>query len=190
MLLDDKTIDGILNDLMIEAKRNREKIPHSREDGFAQALVFVGPNLEIASAPALWRDEREKYAMMRAVSETAKQVLCRAVILISDTRWIDADKVQDFLGIKPIAEIGVEAWQKEYRRILTEKFDGQIRNLPRPLWSEAILIVMKGPELKGKIPSVMARYEAGPGDTIRWIPTLANTEQHTAKFDLLPDWWN
>jgi hypothetical protein len=190
MVLDDKKIDDLLNGLMLMAKQNRANIPYSKDDAFAQVLVFLGPNFETAFAPAMWNNEAEKYHVMRGVSEVAKQMLCRAVVLISDTRWTNNLEVAEFLGLPPLKEIGLEAWGKQYSRILSEKYDGQLKNLPRQYWHEAIVIIMKGPELKGKIPMRLAEYERGPNDSIHWIATTeVNEDRGAAKFNLLPDWW-
>jgi hypothetical protein len=152
---------------------------------------MLGPNFETASIPAIWKNEEEKYHVMRGVSYTAKKSLCRAVILISDTRWTTATpELAEFLGIPPLDEIGVEAWGKRYSRAITERFDGQLKNLPRQFWQEAIVIVMKGPELHGKIPLRMAQYERGPNDSIHWLPMKQDDDARAMHFNLLPDWWD
>jgi hypothetical protein len=101
-----------------------------------------------------------------------------------------APEVAPFLGLPPLEEIGVEAWGKLYSRALTERYDGQIKNLPRQYWKEALCIVMKGPELHGKIPMRMAQYERGPNDSIHWLPTKSGDEYGAFHFNLLPDWWD
>jgi hypothetical protein len=188
MVLDDKKIDDLLNGLMLMAKQNRANIPYSKDEAFAQVLMFLGPNFETVFAPAMWNNEAEKYTVMRGVSKMAKELLCRAVVLITDTRWTNTNEVDQFLGLPPVTEIGVEAWGKRYSRILTEKYDGQIKNLPRQYWHEAIVIVMKGPEFKGKIPMRFAEYERGPNDSIHWVKSVG-VETGAAHFNLLPDWW-
>jgi hypothetical protein len=184
-----QTADNLLNALILKAKDQRMKIPYSQEEGFTQSVLAIGQNFDVATLPVTWRNEAEKYHVMRVVSDVAKDALCRAIILISDVRWTQSNEVQDFLGIKPVEEIGHQEWQKQYRRILTAKFDGQLKNLPRRCWHEAIVVVMKGPEFKGKIPMRMARYERGHGDTIHWLPQLKDEEYGAAEFNLLPDWW-
>jgi hypothetical protein len=61
--------------------------------------------------------------------------------------------------------------------------------MPRQCWHEAIVVVAKGPEFKGKIPMRMARYERGHGDTIHWLPPMKDNEYGASEFNLLPDWW-
>jgi hypothetical protein len=183
--MDQEKIDGILEILLKEAKRTRAAIPYSKEDAMAQAVILIGPHLEIETIPIGWRNEQEKYARMRIISDIAKELFCTAACLVSDTRWVHSDDIGPYLGIPPIAEIGVEAWSKQYGHILKEKYGEEVKNLPRHLWSEAVVVVMKGPRLNG--PHFRAaRYECGPNDTIRWLPTANEGVQH---FNLLPDWW-
>jgi hypothetical protein len=189
MELDEKKAYELIDSLMLKAKDERMKIPYSQEEGFPQCVLAIGPNFEAASFPAMWRNEQEKYHVMRVVSDVAKDTFSRAVVLVTDTRWTTNEEVQDFLGIKSISEIGLEAWQKQYRRILTEKYDGQVKNLPRQYWHEAIVVIMKGPELKGKIPMRIALYERGENDAIRWLLPKKGTEYGASHFNLLPDWW-
>jgi hypothetical protein len=190
MELDEKKINELLDAIMLKARDNRTQIPYSREDSFPQCVLFIGPNFEPAAQPVTWRNEDEKYHMMRGVSEVAKEMLCRAIILVTDTRWTNSDEVQQVLGIKPIKEIGLEEWRKQYSHIVTTKYGGYLKNMPRQCWHEAILVVAKGPEFKGKIPMRMARYERGHGDTIHWLPPMKPEDEYRAsEFNLLPDWW-
>jgi hypothetical protein len=78
MELSEKKINELLDAIMLKARENRMQIPYSREDGFPQCVLFLGPNFEPAVQPVTWRDEDEKYHMMRGVSEVAKEMLCRA----------------------------------------------------------------------------------------------------------------
>jgi hypothetical protein len=190
MVLDDKKIADLLDGLMLKAKDTRAAIPYSKEDAFAQCILMLGPNFEPETLPALWRNEREKYDVMRNVSALAKMTCTRLVVLITDTRWTNATpELCEFLGVPPVEEIGAEAWGKRYSRAITEKYDGLLKNLPRQYWKEAICIIMKGPELKGKIPMKMAQYERGPNDSIHWLREGGMDGERAFHFNLLPDWW-
>jgi hypothetical protein len=189
MELNDAAIDRLLDGLMMTAKYQREKIPYSRDEAFTNVLVFIGPNGEAVTQPITWADENEKYMRMQAVSIVAKEMLCRAVVLVTDTRWTNADDLHAFLGIPSVAEMGLKEWGKHYSRILRERFDGQIKNMPHEYWHEAICVVMKGPEFKGKIPTRMAEYERGPNDRVRWVAPKPGSSFETGHFNLLPDWW-
>jgi hypothetical protein len=181
-------IDEILDGMMLVAKQQRTQIPYSKVDAFAQVLMFLGPNLEVATYPAIWRNEKEKYALMRAVSEAAKKTLAQAVILISDVRWVENSRAEKILGLPPLAEVGVEEWQTLYKREITKRYGGYLGKAPPELYSEAIMAIMKGPRLNG-VPTRMAVYEKGENDSIRWLPKHPESEGITHKFNLLPDWW-
>jgi hypothetical protein len=176
----------ILNVLMLEAKRQRANIPFSRTDSFPQAVVLLGPNLEPASMPVTWHNEDEKYRKMAAVSKTARDMLCQAVALVSDTRWVEEANAVKVLGIPPSLESGIEAFQENYKRVMRERFGGYLGNAPRELYTEAIMVAMKGPRLNG--PQVIfAPYDKGPNDSIHWLKP--STDLGTHHFNLLPDWW-
>lgn len=178
--------EQILDELLEVAKMRRASIPYSQNEGMEQLLVFVGPHGELETQNMTWSDEREKYAKMRAVSQLAKELLCAAIVMISDTRWTKSDKFGAYFHLPPISEIGFEGWQKEYKTILNGIYGGLIKNLPRELWSEAILIVIKGPRIPCQ--SRMAAYIEGPNDSIQFIET-EGLDYDKVKFNLLPDWW-
>ena len=178
-------IDSLLKKLMISAQAKRDQIPHSEKDSFPNILVFLGPNLEPATQPIDWANEDEKYAKMRAVSQVAKEMLCIAVILITDTRWVEEERAASILGIPRVAEVGLAEYKKNYSRALRDRYKGYLGNAPPELYSEALVVVAKGPTCGTRVQ--FSQYEKGPGDGIRWLKSdykVANQE-----FNLLPDWW-
>lgn len=179
-------IDSLLNGLMGEAKRQRSSIPYSCTDGFPQAVIFLGPNLEPYTHAVQWSNEREKYIQMEKVSKLAKLLFCQAVCAIQDTRWVSEEKICKAFGVPPSKEVGIEQFQQNWRRIAQERFKGYLGNAPKELYEEALVLVMKGPRIEG-IPSKMQPYEEGPNDTIHWLPVKG--DYRTVHFDLLPDWW-
>ena len=186
MELTPEKIKQLLNLLLMEAKRERASIPYSKIDSFPNAVVFLGPNLEPVTLPVTWKDEEEKYAKMEAVSKVAKELFCQAVALISDTRWVEEANAVKVLGIPSTAEVGLEAFQDNYKRVVNERYGGYLGNAPKELYCEAVMIAMKGPRLNG--PQVLhAPYEQGPHDSIRW--TGQPYELRTHHFNLVPDWW-
>jgi len=186
MELTPEKVRELLNLLLLEAKRQRGNIPYSNTDGFPQAVVFLGPGLEPVTVPLTWRNEREKYAKMEAVSKTAKDMFCQAVALISDTRWVEEEKIVKVLGVRPLAEIGLEQFQEDYTRIIHERYKGYLGNAPKELFTESIMIAMKGPRLNGP-QAIFAPYDQGPNDSIHWLAQPKETGAH--HFNLLPDWW-
>lgn len=187
MELTQEKIDELMDEMMRIAKTIRAGIPYSRTDGFPQAVVFLGPNLEPASTPITWRTEPEKYAKMRAVSKTAMDMFCQAVILITDVRWVENAKAEKMLGLPPLAEVGLEKWGEMYKREVTTRYGGYLGNAPAELYTEAIIAIMKGPKLN-QIPMRTAPYQKGDRDSIHWLPSK-NTSYGTLHFNLLPDWW-
>lgn len=187
MELNEEKIDEILDAMMLIAKQRRAEIPYSKTDSFPQQLLFLGPNLEVGTVPITWCDESEKYTKMRAVSQVAQEMFCQAVILITDVRWVESVKASKLLGLPQLEEVGLEKWQKLYRREITKRYEGYLGNAPAELYSEAVMAVMKGPKLKG-IPTRFAVYEKGENDSIRWLPKKKVSES-TMSFNLLPDWW-
>lgn len=179
-------VEQILDELLDVAKIRRASIPYSDNEGMEQKVVFIGPQGEVASVNLTWNDEREKYAKMKAVSKTARDTFCSAVVMITDTRWTKSDEFGEYFHLPPVKEIGFEAWRKEYHTILNGIYGGLIKNLPRQLWTEAILTIMKGPRIKCQ--SRMASYIEGPNDSIQFIET-DQLNQDTTQFNLLPDWW-
>jgi hypothetical protein len=186
MELTPEKIKELLNGLLLNAKHIRAGIPYSKIDSFPNVVIMFGPNLEPATLPITWKGEGEKYAKMEAVSKVAGKTFAQAVALISDTRWVDEDRAVKILGIPPSAESGVEAFQDNYKRVVSERYRGYLGNAPRELYKEAVMIAMKGPRIGG-IRTLSAPYEEGPKDTIRW--TEPPKEIQTVHFNLLPDWW-
>lgn len=178
--------EQILDELLEVAKMRRASIPYSQNEGMENKIVFVGPHGEVESASIVWNDDREKHIKMRAVSKVAQEMLCSAVVMISDTRWTDSTKFGEYFHLPPIKEIGPEKWQKEYLTILGGVYGGSIKNLPREVWMEAILVVIKGPRLP--IQSRMAPYIEGPNDSIQFVER-AELNHDLTHWNLLPDWW-
>ena len=76
-----------------------------------------------------------------------------------------------------------------YKAEVMKRWGGYIGNAPRELYTETIMIVMKGPRLK-TIPIRSAGYEEGPNDSIRWLPNHHDDKiSGVEHFNLLPDWW-
>jgi hypothetical protein len=179
-------VEQVLDELLEAAKWRRASIPYSDNEGMEQMLVFVGPQGEIASQTMTWNSEREKYAKMRAVSEVAQKTFTVAIVMISDTRFVRSEKFEKYFHLPPISEVGLEKFQQEYKTILNGIYGGLIRNLPRELWTEAVMTVIKGPLIPCQ--SRLAAYIEGPNDSIQFIET-EDTKGEGTKFNLLPDWW-
>lgn len=179
-------VEQMLDELLEAGKQRRASIPYSENEGMEQMLVFVGPHGEIETKAMTWDDDREKWAKMRAVSKVAGELGCAAMAMISDTRWTKSDKFGEYFHLPPISEIGLEKWKDEYHTILKGIYGGSIKNLPRELWTEAVLTIIKGPGIPCQ--SRMAAYIEGPNDSIQFIETEQMQHDKTM-FNLIPDWW-
>ena len=179
-------VEQVLDELLEAAKRRRASIPYSENEGMEQTIVFVGPTGQVGSVPLTWSDEREKYAKMKAVSQVAKDTFCAAIVMISDTRFVQSEKFEKYFHLAPVSETGFEGFQKEYITILNGIYGGLVKNLPRELWTEAVVVVIKGPLIPAR--NRMAAYIEGPNDSIQFIETKDMKSDGT-KFNLLPDWW-
>ena len=179
-------INDALDAWMKVAKKQREAIPYSQDENFPNILIVLGPHLELATFPVTWESHREKYYIMKAWSEAAKVAKAHAVALVSDTRWTESDDLAAYFKIPDVEQLGLEEFRKRYNEILWKPpYNGEVKNLPRHLWKEAIVIAVKGPTVK--LQTRMARYVEGPRDSIEWLGNAP--EMEAARFDLLPDWW-
>lgn len=189
MELTEEKIQELLKKMADIGKDARNRVAYSNTDGVAQVVIMLGPNLEPATIPMTWKNEKEKWAKMRAISEVAKDTFCQAVVLIIDTRWIDEDGIRRLCNIPPIEEMGLKAFQEAYHKVLKEKYKGYLGNVPPQYWQEAICVLMKGPRVGTR--SLMLFYTKGFDDKVRWLkeeekPMGKVTE---IQFNLIPAWW-
>jgi hypothetical protein len=183
----DKMIHDMMDALLEKAKATRESYQYSGDEKFVQVAVLIKPDLEPVVMPLAFRNEAEKRKNMRALSLTARLVKAPAVLMVSETRWAHSDKLIPLLGLSPITDhASAEKFEDDYVRILREKYNGELKNLPRECWSEAVVVVAKGPELP--VVTRFAPYEEGPGDSIRWLPEDVLTDK-AEQWPMLPDWW-
>jgi hypothetical protein len=172
--------------MLLIAKDDRARHKYSAEEAFIPKVMLIGPEDEVFAIPAGWRDEQEKYAMMRAAAEAARKLFAQAIMLASDTRWVLSDVFCEHFKIEPPngTEAGFKAYQQRYLAILRE-YDGQMKNLPRQLWQEAVMVAIKGPRCGTH--TRMAPYDQGPGDTVHYLPL----EKHDSRsqMNLIPEWW-
>jgi hypothetical protein len=157
--------------------------------------MFIGPNDETTAMAVGWKNEEEKYRMMATAAEYARRSFCQAIVLISDTRWVTSDAFCKHFNIEPPASgqaFDVDAFQKRYLDILRQH-DGQMKNLPRHVWHEAVMVAIKGPRCGTH--TRMAPYDRGPGDTVHYLPTdeppFGHREgtEYRQHMRLIPEWW-
>jgi hypothetical protein len=178
-----KTLDGLL----IEAKAERARYHYSEDECMGNTVVVIGPEGERGVLPLNWRDADEKRHKMYAVAKAAKETDAQAIILITDTRWVKGDIIGLHFGLPSIEEVGVHEFQKRYWAILSSKYDGQIKNLPRELWNEAVLVAIKGPQIEPEMR--MACYIQGPDDEVMYVNGDSPPDAGVAQLYIIPDWW-
>lgn len=193
-MLDPKKTNDLLNQLLLIAREDRARKPYSADESFVPKIMFVGPNDECVLGAMTWRDEREKYAKMAAAAEAAKGMFAQAIAFVSDTRWLQSDKFNEHFKIdgpaKPFNDKNMREYQTRYYAILREH-GGQIKNLPRHLWNEAVVAAIKGPRCGTH--TRLAPYIQGPGDKVQYIPPTgamgAKDDNWEERMNLIPAWW-
>ena len=189
MELNQELFEQIGERLLKQAKMVRASYKYSEDEKMAQVAGVITPNGNVSMLSLLWRDNEEKRQKMRALCLTAKSVDALAVALITDSRWCDGVKFAEYFKIEPpTAATGekFEEYQRNYLKILN-RYGGSIKNLPRQLWNEAVIIALKGPGIKPRM--FMASYVEGRRDTVEWLPPKPPSESYEVMINLLPDWW-
>jgi len=195
-MLDPKKTNDLLNQFLMVAREDRASKPYSQDEAFVPKIAFIGPDDEAIVAAITWRDEAEKYEKMRYAAEAAKITFSQAIMLVSDTRWLRSDDFNEHFKIegptKPLNEKHMMEYQDRYYAVLRQH-GGQIKNLPRHLWSEAVIVAIKGPRCGTH--TVMAPYTQGPGDKVQYLPpdksplAKKDTDTWEEQLNLIPAWW-
>jgi hypothetical protein len=182
-------VTTLLDKLMMIAKLDRARFKYSEEEAFMPKVMIIGPNDESCVTPANWRNEQEKYAMMRAATEAARRLFAQAIVVVSDTRWIMSDVFCEHFKVEPPngTREGFDAYQKHYLAIL-HKHGGEMKNLPRQLWQEAVTVAIKGPRCGAHVR--MAPYDCGPGDKVHYLPPEPREGEQRIQMNLIPEWWH
>ncbi len=105
-----------------------------------------------------------------------------AALIQSDSMFVQSPKFTEYFGLSP--SLSLDAYSDEFRRILDEKFEGTMANLPRELWRDAIFTCVKGP----KVPMLMISHTFKPDADGR---VIYEPYYESANFEanILPDWW-
>jgi hypothetical protein len=183
--------DEMLKTLLEAAKHMRAALKYSDDEKMVPMAIIISPHKDIQTIPMEFRDEASKRRITREVAQIACDSRAQAVVVICDSRWANSDKLAAHFNMKTIKETGLEAFQEEYHRII-EQYGGEIKNLPREVWSEAVCVAIKGPSIETR--ALMAAYIEGPGDTVEYDYVSDESPQQgdgpqTAMMGLIPDWW-
>jgi hypothetical protein len=179
----------LVHEMMETAKDNRASYKYSEDEKMMPVAIIVGEK-ETMVVGLKWKDNREKWAMMKTIGETARARNARVVGLASDTRWVKSDVLCRYYK-RPLPDVADLAEFKKWYFALLASVGGELKNLPREVWSEAVMVAAKGPEI-GTI-TQLATYIEGPNDTVLFQPSSADdisaSANYTQDLQLLPDWW-
>ena len=180
-------VHEILHTELFEAMEQRSKVPYSEENGFRMSVKAYNPfSGKFFMLPLSWRSHAEKQDVMAKASLIAHYAAMPALIVATDTRWVESTKFADHFQLpKPDGQPeSVDAYYREFRRIV-KAHDGDFARLPRSVWHEAILVWIKGPETGTHVLS--STYERGDLDSVRWLETF--NEAPNPIVNLIPDYW-
>jgi hypothetical protein len=105
-----------------------------------------------------------------------------AALFQSDTWQVDGQKITTYFGLSET--LSFEEYEKEYIRILNEKFEGTAANLPPELMTEGIYTGIKGPQIMPV--SFITPYVRDKDGALEFKDTK---EVEGGISNLLPDWW-
>jgi hypothetical protein len=184
-MMSEEQIDEMLDHMMKVGKYHRQRDGYKSET-FVPVANVIGPSGEQGLMPLRFKNNKEKYMLTAALSAAARDAGAAAIAIVTDVRYVlFADFCKHFRVAK------TADYQEAYLRILNDQFGGEMVNLPRELWREALTVAIKGPHI---VPArmKMAFYREGAGDTVEWYEDSEKFEEGKgyAEFGLIPDWWD
>jgi len=170
--------------LLEHAQKIREGYKYSADEKMIPtAFILSDPTIEVIAMQ--WKDNKEKYRMAAMVNHEARRRKAKSLSFVTDTRWVEGATFAEYFKLDDPQKMGMDEFQRTYHRILAAH-GGEVKNLPRQLWKEAITVFTNGPDFPLTVQ--MASYEEGPNDSIIWLPPQLNHDGY--KSDLLTDWWS
>ena len=173
--------------MMETAKSIRAQHKYSEDEAMMPVCIIVCPEQTIIVA-TLWQTHAEKRAMMKIISNTARIHKARIVGFATDMRTVKSDKLCSYYN-RPAPELpNMEEFKKWYVQLL-DSVGGCVKNLPRELWNEAVMVAAKGPEIGTMVK--LANYVEGPNDTVLFKADIIDEPGINHQYDLklLPEWW-
>jgi hypothetical protein len=180
-------VTKIMEHMHAQAKKIRADLGYSGADKFAPVANVIGPQGESAYMGLGFHSDDEKRKLMNALALSARQVGAQAIVMVQDVRWTDSEKFCNYFKIAAPPSVSFEHFQRDYLLVM-QRFGGEMKNLPRELWNEAICVFAKGPlmEEQGR----MAFYREGPNDTVEWFEREdLDLDLGAVQINMLPDWW-
>lgn len=116
------------------------------------------------------------------VTKAFRRFQIPAALIQCDTMQVSSRDFAAHFGLSP--EMSFDEYQKEYLRILNGQFGGTMANLPRSLWSDAVVTGVKGPKIDPIC--ICSPYHKDDSGKIVADPA----QDHVMGFiNVLPDWW-
>jgi hypothetical protein len=177
----------MMTTLLDLAKHQRESFKYSGDEQMLPMAFIYGDEITIMMLG--WKDNKEKYQMAASANMMARTRKAQSLSFVTDSRWINSDAYGKYYNLPAPKEMGVEKFMAHYKRTLAAH-GGEMKNLPREIWDEAVVVFTNGPGIP--ITIQMAPYKEGPNDTIEWMPTHPEWDgpDNKSKSDMLTDWWS
>jgi hypothetical protein len=181
-MMSEQQIEEMLDHMMKVGKYHRERDGYKSET-FVPVANVIGPSGEQGLMPLRFRNNKEKYMLTTALSAAARDAGAAAIAIVTDVRYVLFPDFCKYFKVPDDAD-----YKTTYSRILDDQFGGEMENLPRELWREALTVAIKGPHI---VParSKMAFYREGANDTVEWYDGGDEKPGYT-EFALIPDWWD
>jgi hypothetical protein len=181
MLVNEEYVDKLLTHAMDTAKKNREKEGFSGD--FTPVAIAVGPHGEHGLTALPYQTATEKAVMLAAITVAARDLHALAVVLVRDTREVDLDKFDRYHGLPE--EPDFEKRRDRYAEIRASRYGGFMGEIPHELFTDAILVSVKGPMVEPE--ARFQYYKEGVGNSIIWGEQRIDPR---VKVLDLQDWWD
>ena len=178
-------VESMMAMLLKQAMEIRESHGYSGDEKMVPVAFILGG--ETNSIMMLgWKNNKEKYQMAAAANARARETKARSLSFATDARWVNLATFCEYFRLDAPNGKNTERLTADYHRIL-QAHGGEMKNLPREVWEEAIVVFTNGPGIP--ITLQMAPYKEGPNDTIEWLPRTKEPGERN-RSDLLTDWWS
>lgn len=177
----DAMVDGELEWM----RKERWKAPFGTD--IPHRWTLIGPQWQCAHIPhtiASFAGEGAKERTTAKLAYLAKVTSAKGLMLASDARLLSGEDFNYHFKLDPPRGIDDDAYWDKYREIM-RRHGGSIANLPRHLWSEGLIIVLKTPT---KTYTRRTTYTRGSGKRVMFVPSPVTPEMQF-QANIVPDYW-
>ena len=178
-------VERLIAMLLKTAKEIREGHGYSGDEKMVPT-AFITRETGVVIIVLGWKDNKEKYQMAAVANAKARELKATSLSFATDARWVNLEVFCRYYRLDKPTSRNTDRLERDYYRIL-QAHGGEVKNLPREVWEEAVVVFTNGPGIP--VTLQMAPYREGPNDTIEWIPR-ENDEHTRGRSDLLTDWWS